>query len=1106
MKPNPSSPGASPRRLAASLLFSLLLPATGQTLVNGNFDTQAPFATFPGYASNNGGWITGWTLNPDTRVGLNTSTGPFANNGALPSAPNAAFIQAGGSGVASMSQTVTDLTVGVKYNVSFRVNARNQGVQNYPHLVFSTDASGPAVSAEISRVSTAVDATSYRAVAYEFTATATSHVITIANIRTTGDHTLLVDDVVVTPSTGSWSFAPLTGDADSGVDPSYVYTHAYNLGSAANLDINGVTFLGRSASSPGLFTLSGLTGGTAFGAGVNQVTGNTGAMVNTFRYDGDPAITLQNLKPNTQYVFTLYGAGWDLPTSGNPYRSATFSSSLGGDKLTVNLNQYGQGQGMQVNYTYTTDAAGSPVTIFYPRTSLNAGSFHTSGFSNREAVTGTPDVVWTQHPWTDDATSGVSPNHVYTHAFKFNSTQNFNLNGINFTGLTGANPTGANYTATGQVTPYAGDVNAVTGYGAPLARDFIYGSLFNSPAVHTLSGLTPGKQYVATIYSVGWDDGLREGAFYGAAGEPAVFLNQDSFGNNQGVRFECLYTANETGTAKITYFGRDGVKSIHAYGISNREANPMVDVAPSITLQPVGASVATGNPFVLRVGAIGSATLSYQWKKGLANVGTDSPVLDLGEVDYTDAGTYTVTISNGVDSVTSDPANLVILDRIPGIFGTGVGVDGQPLAAGVADPHYTLLTNPDNPESSVALVQGNIPGPWLANSATSKWIGPRTDTAGATGNLVDDGEGPGNYVYRTQFDLTGFDLSTVQITGGWTTDNSTPAIRINGAVTGLTNPNEGAFGALIPFTINLTNVPGLIAGVNTVDFVVNNGAVGFTGLRVDITSAGGLIPPNTPPHIAVQPLGGNGPHNGTFTLAVGASGSAPLTYQWYKGEDLLEDETGATLVLDITDATPAGDYKVVVSNGVAPDVESSFATVTVTNAIPVVVDDNLVTDEDTPLNIDTIFDMVANDTDADGDTLALGTFAATSFNGGTVTLNEGIITYTPAPNFSGLDGFTYTVTDGWGGTSATGTVLITVNDVAEPAPGPMTLNVDLVGGNVTGTFTGAPGATYILQRSTTLVNDWVDIDTEVAPPSGIVTVEDPNPPAGKAFYRISYTP
>ena len=55
------------------------------------------------------------------------------------------------------------------------------------------------------------------------------------------------------------------------------------------------------------------------------------------------------------------------------------------------------------------------------------------------------------------------------------------------------------------------------------------------------------------------------------------------------------------------------------------------------------------------------------------------------------------------------------------------------------------------------------------------------------------------------------------------------------------------------------------------------------------------------------------------------------------------------------------------------------------------------------------------------------------------------------------------------------------------------------------TFTGAPGATYLLQRSTTLtVESWITVDTEVAPGSGIVTVLVEDPPDSRAFYRISY--
>lgn len=1103
MKSPSSSPGALPRFLAASLLLSLL-PLTGQTLVNGNFDAQPAFGTFPGYASGNGGSITGWTLSPNTRVGLNTSSGPFANNGTIPSAPNALFIQAGGTGAASISQTVTDLVIGTKYTVTAKVTARSTApTANVPSMVFSTDVPGyDPVKLEVTQTG---GTNPYKNVAFQFTATATSHLITFTNDRTTGDHTLVLDDVAIVASStaSSWDFSAWTGDGDSGIDSQYQYTHAVNFALNPPVTVNGVNFIGREGGTPGRFLLTDLNAG--FGNRTpNNVTGSSATLAKDFRYNGaNTGITLQNLKPSTQYVFTAYGLAFD---GAGVYRSSTFGSDIpGSDKFSVNVNHYGQGNGIKVTYTYTTDASGTPVAISYP--THGSGSWHTSAFSNREAVASSPAPKWSIQAWNDDATSGVSPNHVYTHAIKFGAATNFNLNGINFTGIPGGNPTnGGNYSSANMPSVFNNDLNNITGYGSPLARDFIYNGF---PGVHNLSGLTPGKNYVFTLYSMGWDDGARPGAFIGGIGEQMEILNQDQFGNNNGVRFEYAYTADASGTAKITVGGYDGGKSIHSYGISNREADPMVGVAPSITLQPVGASVGTGNDYTLRAGAVGSATLSYQWKRGATNVGTDSPVLFLEDVDFADAGDYTVVVSNGVGpDATSSIATLVVLDNVPGVFGTGLGPDGQPLAAGATDPHYTLIVNPDNTESTLSLVQSNIPGSWLANSATSKWIGPRTDTAGAGAMLADDGEGPGTYVYRTQIDLTGFDLSTVQIQGSWASDNSGIALRVNGTATGITNTVGVTFGALSPFTINVTNAPTLVAGVNTIDFVVNNAdaAAGFTGLRIDNLRAVGFIPPNTPPHIAIQPAGGNGPHNGTFTLSVAASGSAPLAYQWYKGVDPILNATNPTLVLDITDTTPAGDYKVIVSNGVAPAAESSVATVTVTNANPVVVDDNLATDEDTPLAIDVAFDMIGNDTDADSDTLTLGTFLATSFNGGTVTLDAGIITYTPAANFSGLDGFTYTVTDGWGGTSAAGTVLITVNPAPDTPPGPMTLDVDLVGGNVTGSFTGTPGVTYILQRSTTLSNDWVDIDTEVAPPSGNVVVEDLAPPAGKAFYRISYTP
>jgi hypothetical protein len=92
------------------------------------------------------------------------------------------------------------------------------------------------------------------------------------------------------------------------------------------------------------------------------------------------------------------------------------------------------------------------------------------------------------------------------------------------------------------------------------------------------------------------------------------------------------------------------------------------------------------------------------------------------------------------------------------------------------------------------------------------------------------------------------------------------------------------------------------------------------------------------------------------------------------------------------------------------------------NDVPVADDDGATTPEDTPITVD----VLANDTDADGNPLAIDTF--TDGANGTVALLGGQLVYTPAANFFGTDSFTYTASDGQGGTDGA-TVTITVGSV-----------------------------------------------------------------------------
>jgi VCBS repeat-containing protein len=95
-------------------------------------------------------------------------------------------------------------------------------------------------------------------------------------------------------------------------------------------------------------------------------------------------------------------------------------------------------------------------------------------------------------------------------------------------------------------------------------------------------------------------------------------------------------------------------------------------------------------------------------------------------------------------------------------------------------------------------------------------------------------------------------------------------------------------------------------------------------------------------------------------------------------------------------------------------------TVTDVNDPPVAVADNATTLGNTPVTID----VLSNDFDADGDMLAVD--SVTQGTNGTVTYNATSVTYIPALNFAGTDSFTYTVSDGNGGTdTATVTVIVT---------------------------------------------------------------------------------
>ena len=82
---------------------------------------------------------------------------------------------------------------------------------------------------------------------------------------------------------------------------------------------------------------------------------------------------------------------------------------------------------------------------------------------------------------------------------------------------------------------------------------------------------------------------------------------------------------------------------------------------PSIVTQPAGAAVSAGQSVTLSVVAAGSGPLHYQWLlNATASVGTDSSTFSVASAQTSDAGTYTVVVTNGSGTLTSSGAVVTV--------------------------------------------------------------------------------------------------------------------------------------------------------------------------------------------------------------------------------------------------------------------------------------------------------------------------------------------------------------------------------------------------------------------------------------------------------------
>ena len=120
-----------------------------------------------------------------------------------------------------------------------------------------------------------------------------------------------------------------------------------------------------------------------------------------------------------------------------------------------------------------------------------------------------------------------------------------------------------------------------------------------------------------------------------------------------------------------------------------------------------------------------------------------------------------------------------------------------------------------------------------------------------------------------------------------------------------------------------------------------------------------------------------------------------------------------------TDYNGPDQFEVTVADGQGGRVTGTVhVTVAPVNDAPVAMADSVTVSEDETA----ILDVLANDTDVDGDAIVL---VEASAGHGTAATTDDEVTYTPAPDYAGADTVLYSISDGAGGT-ASGTAAITV--------------------------------------------------------------------------------
>ncbi|MBI5384078.1 MAG: immunoglobulin domain-containing protein [Verrucomicrobia bacterium] len=388
---------------------------------------------------------------------------------------------------------------------------------------------------------------------------------------------------------------------------------------------------------------------------------------------------------------------------------------------------------------------------------------------------------------------------------------------------------------------------------------------------------------------------------------------------------------------------------------------------PQILVQPRSQTTVEGGTVAFSVSVSGTAPFGYQWRRSGTNLpGASASALTLTNVHFSDAGGYSVTVSNAFGAVTSAVATLTVRDRLfVGVFDDpryvdsvgGSSSESDTVQASLVSLGYLVETFTD---IEVALQSYTVLlFPEFENGDPTSSLSPATraglsNFVAGGGLIVVHGSGSAMNFLNA---ILGSALYTAG--GGGPYYRTAEAGAMEFADDALSLPDHSAVLPLAAASLPLGTLRIYTNYTQTAVALMPKGSGQLIYLGWDWYDAaplgskdGGWLGvldsamreatgrgSNRPPVILAGPASRTALEGASVTLAVRVHGTAPLGYQWRKEGTNLAGATNDDLSFANVQFSDAGDYSVVVTNAFGA-VTSGVARLTVRASVTVAVFDD----------------------------------------------------------------------------------------------------------------------------------------------------------------------